>query len=69
MWLKACVCVCACLVSERVTQKREFCSCHLLAEVVVIFYKGGHFGGGKGGNIRLMVCPSFDRFIQLCHRK
>lgn len=31
------------------TQKREFCSCHLLVDVVVIFYKGGHVRGGKRG--------------------
>lgn len=40
-------------------QKREFCSCHLL---LVIFYEGGHFGGGKGGDVRVVFCPSFDLF-------
>ncbi len=44
----------------RVSQKREFCSCHLLAEVSVIFYKGGHVRGGKGGDVRVVFCPSFD---------
>lgn len=39
--------VCACgwrpvFVYVRESEKREFCSCHLLAEVLVIFYKGGH---------------------------
>lgn len=29
------------------SQKREFCSCHLFAEVLVIFYKGGQRRKGR----------------------
>lgn len=29
----------------------------------MIFYKGGHFGGGKGGDVRALFCPSFDLFL------
>lgn len=50
--------LCVCM-----SQKREFCSCHPLADVLVIFYKGGHVRGGKGGHVGVVFCPSFDLFL------
>lgn len=44
------------------SQKREFCSCHLFAEILVIFYKGGHVRGGKGEGVSVLFCPSSDLF-------
>lgn len=63
--VKVCVYVCVCglrSASVCMSQKREFCSCHLLAEVLVIFYKGGYDRGGKGGDVRVLFCPSSDLF-------
>lgn len=42
------------------TQKREFCSCHLLVDVVGIFCKGGHIGGGGDQAQTRVFCPSFN---------
>lgn len=56
------LCVCVCLVSKCLRKKREFCSCHLLAKILVIFYMGGHIRGGMGGDVRKGFCPSSDLF-------
>ena len=65
VWLDACVCLCACLVSESVSQKREFCSCHLL---VVIVYKGGHFWEEREEMSEWCFALPLTSSIELCHR-